>query len=302
MKAYLKKMKAYRYYNSAKEWIVGKISLISPYYVSQYRYRCAFHRKMDLKNPVEFNEKLMWLKLYIYNKSPLIKRCADKVLVRDYVREKGCEDILIEKIGIYSSVDEIPWDCLPEQFVLKCNHGAGYNIVCPQKRNMDIEKAKAQLKKWLKEDYSLSYAEMQYHNMPRKIICEKYLKPDNGLLPDDYKVYCFEGKANCVMLCKEREEGVCKFYFFDREWNFLPWDTSTAELPTVQIPKPVCLERMIRTAEILSEGIPFVRIDFYVFEDTLYFGEMTFTPSGCVDKDYTVEGNNRLSEMLRIPL
>ena len=185
--------------------------------------------------------------------------------------------------------------------MLKCNHGAGYNIVCNDKSSLDIEAAKKQLKEWLKDDYSLTYAEMHYHQIKRKIICEKYIQPEDGVLPDDYKVYCFDGEAFCTMLCKEREqEENCKYYFFDKEWNFKPWDSSTADLKNVSIEKPKQFEKMLAYAEKISKGFPFVRVDLYVMEDRIYFGEMTFTPCGCLDRDLTPEGNAVLSEKIVI--
>ena len=291
----------YKYYAAFKEYLMGRLSLISPTTVSKIRYKNNFGRALNLDNPTEFNEKLQWLKLKRYQNDPLVIQCADKVRVREYVEQCGCGEMLIECLGVYEDPESIPWDQLPEQFVLKCNHGAGYNIVCNDKSNLDIEAAKKQLKEWLKDDYSLTYAEMHYHQIKRKIICEKYIQPEDGVLPDDYKVYCFDGEAFCTMLCKEREqEENCKYYFFDKEWNFKPWDSSTAYLKNVSIEKPKQFEKMLAYAEKISKGFPFVRVDLYVMEDKIYFGEMTFTPCGCLDRDLTPEGNVVLSEKIVI--
>lgn len=290
----------YKYYSQFKEFLMGRLSLINPTMVSKIRYKNNFGRKLDLENPKEFNEKLQWLKLKKYMDDPLVIQCADKVRVREYIEKCGCGELLIDCLGIYDDVESIPWEQLPEQFVLKCNHGAGYNIVCPDKSKLDIEDAKKQLKKWLKEDYSLTYAEMHYHKIKRKIICEKYIQPENGILPDDYKVYCFHGEAYCIMLCKEREQEICKYYFFDKEWNFCPWDQSTSEEKNVNIEKPKQFEAMLAYAEKISGDFPFVRIDLYVMDDKVYFGEMTFTPCGCLDRDLTQEGNEKLRDKIII--
>lgn len=291
----------YKYYKTFKEYLIGKLSLVSPTMVSKIRYKNNFGRALDLKNPREFNEKLQWLKLKKYQHDPLVIQCADKVRVREYVQDCGCEEILIDCLGVYDQVEDIPWERLPEKFVLKCNHGAGYNIVCEDKSKLDISRTKKQLKKWLKDDYSLTYAEMHYHQIKPKIICEKFVQPKNGTLPDDYKVFCFYGEAFCTMLCKEREQGEhCKFYFFDKDWKFQPWDLSTAEERNVSIEKPKQYHKMLDYAEKLSKGFPFVRIDLYVLEDRIYFGEMTFTPCGCLDRDLTLEGNKALSDKIII--
>lgn len=302
MKQWIKEHVAlYKYYAAIKEYFMGRLALISPETVSKIRYKNNFGRPLNLGNPTEFNEKLQWLKLKKYQDDPLVIQCADKVRVREYIEQCGCGDILIECIGIYDEPEQIPWEHLPEKFVLKCNHGAGYNVVCTDKSAMDIEKTKKQLKKWLKDDYSLTYAEMHYHKIAKKIICEKYIQPEDGVLPDDYKVYCFDGEAYCTMLCKEREqEENCKYYFFDKEWNFKPWDKSTSEFTNVQIEKPKQFEKMLSYAEKISKGFPFVRVDLYVMEDRIYFGEMTFTPCGCLDMDITEAGNKALSDKIVI--
>lgn len=282
-----------------KEWIISCF-FFSPKIISKIRYKQVMGRKLNLKNPQEFNEKLMWLKLNRYYKNPLVTQCADKVRVREYVEQCGCKELLIDCLGVYETADEIPWEKLPQQFVLKCNHGAGYNIVCDDKSKLDIETSKKKLSEWLKTDYSLFHAEVQYHDIKPLIICEKYLQPLSGLLPDDYKVYCFNGKAECVMVCQGRETGHGNFYFFDKNWTFLDWVTGESKELAEKIARPVCLEQLWLYAEKLSKGFPFVRVDFYVLDDKVYFGEMTFTPHGCTDPDYTEEGNRELSNMLKL--
>lgn len=294
--------KGYKDYLQLREKMICLISYFSPKWVSKIRYKKAFGRSLNLKQPTEFNEKLMWLKLNTYYKNPLVTKCADKVRVREYVKEKNCQDILIECLGVYATVEEIPWGKLPEQFVLKCNHGSGYNIICTDKSKLNIREAEEKLRRWMKEDYSLAYAEVQYRSIRPLILCEKYIQPEHGKLPDDYKIYCFDGRAECVLLCQGRGEGECKFYYFNRKWEPLDWDIEMYGKNKKAIKKPMCFEKLISYAEVLSQGFPFVRMDFYVIGSQVYFGEMTFTPCGCVDCDYTELGNRELSKMLRLPV
>ena len=156
------------------------------------------------------------------------------------------------------------------------------------------------LTKWLKQDYSLLYAEMHYHYIKPLIICEKYLRPSSGILPDDYKIYCFHGKAACIMVCQERRKKHCNYYMMDTEWNYLDWIKSASKEIGEQLERPACLNQMIVYAEKLAKDFPFVRIDLYVINNQIYFGEMTFTPCGCIDTDYTEAGNRELSGRLRV--
>lgn len=150
-------------------------TMISPVLCTKMRYKAAFGKKLDLDNPKTLNEKLLWLKLNRYMKNPLIIQCADKAAVREYVKSCGCEDILIDIYGIYDRAEDIPWDDLPNQFVLKWNFGAGMNIVCTDKSKMDKAAIISQMKKWGKQKYWLDFAEMQYKYCEKKIVCEKLL-------------------------------------------------------------------------------------------------------------------------------
>lgn len=151
-------------------------TLISPRWNTQMRYKSAFGKKLDLNNPQTLNEKVLWLKLNTYYKNPLVIQCADKFAVRQYVTDCGCEEILIPLIGAWEEPEQIPWDELPESFVLKWNFGAGMNIVCTDKSQLDREKTIKQLKKWGKCKYWLPHSEMQYKYIPRKIVCEELLR------------------------------------------------------------------------------------------------------------------------------
>lgn len=255
----------------------------SPQFCARAHYYIKFKRKLNLTNPSNFNEKIQWLKFNELN-SDIYTVCADKVKVREYVAAKGCGDILNEVYGVYDTPQDIDYQALPEKFALKCNHGAGYNIICSDKSHLDIEKTNRQLNKWLKEDFSTLFIEPQYKKIARKILCEKYIENERGGFPDDYKFYCFNGKPYAVMVCIGREKGTPKFYYFDMNWQPLPFE-DTLELITGNHtpPKPDGFEKMKACAMKLATDFKFVRADFYLLNGKVIFGELTFTPSAGLD-------------------
>ena len=158
-----------------KESFYSFLTILSPTLNTKARYKEKFGKKLDLNNPQTLNEKILWLKLNKYMKDPLVIQCADKYLVRDYVTSCGCEEILNDLIGVWDSADDIPWEELPNQFVLKWNFGSRMNIICTDKSKMNREQVIKQLKKWRNNKFWLSLSEMQYKYMDKKIICEKLL-------------------------------------------------------------------------------------------------------------------------------
>lgn len=150
------------------------LTIISPVINSKYQYKRVFGKKLNLKQPCTFNEKLIWLKLNTYYKNPLIIQCADKYAARNYIEKCGYAGILNELYGVYERVSDIPWDDLPDKFVLKWNFGCGFNIICTDKSKLNIAEAKSQLKKWGRKKPYLQYSEMQYKGIKKKIICERY--------------------------------------------------------------------------------------------------------------------------------
>lgn len=264
------------------------LTLFSPKLNTMVRYKNTYNKKIDLDNPKTFNEKGMWLKLNIYNTDKTVFKCADKYRVREYVEDLGCKEILNDLIAVYDSVEEIDWESLPEKFVIKWNFGCGYNLICSDKSKLDIDKAKKILKKWGRKQYYLHFSEMQYKGVEKKLIIEKYLQPENGLQPEDYKFFCFNGQARYVMICLGRDTGNTEFYFFDRDWNLARFNKRGEAAPEgFSLPKPDGIDEMFVYAEKLSKGFPFVRMDFYYVDNKVYFGEMTFTPAGYLDTNYT---------------
>lgn len=259
------------------------LTLISPRLNGMVVYFFKFHKFPNLRAPREFNEMLLKLKLDNYDRNPLVKLCADKYAVRGYVKSKGLGHILNELISVHENVDEIDFSKLPNRFAMKWNFGSGLNIICHNKALLDVKAALEQMKRWGRSNSYLGYAEMQYKGVPKKIIIEKYLENGENQLPADYKVYCFNGVAKAILHISDRGTTAKKAGFFTPDWRFAgtPNDKYVSFDPVPD--RPDSLPEMLEAAEKLSEGFPFVRVDFYECDGRAVFGEMTFTPAGCHD-------------------
>jgi hypothetical protein len=256
---------------------------ISPEFCAKAHYYIKFKKKLNLTNPTNFNEKIQWLKFNELN-NDIYTRCADKYKVREYISSKGCGEILNEIYGVYDNPQDIDYAALPERFALKCNHGAGYNIICSDKSSLDVDKTNRQLSKWLSEDFSSHFIEPQYRKIERKILCEKFIENERGGFPDDYKFYCFNGKPYAVMVCVGREKGTPKFYYFDMNWNPLPFEDTVKLINKYDLPEmPDGFVKMKQYAMKLATDFKFVRADFYLLNGEVIFGELTFTPSAGLD-------------------
>ncbi len=253
------------------------LCVISPDLNNRAAYFVKNKRLLSLHDPVRFSEKLIFLKLNCYNHDPAVRMCADKYAVRAYIAEKGFQRYLNDLLYVYDDADSIDFSALPQRFVLKWNFGAGYNIICPDKDRLDTEKARKQLKKWGKEKYHLYNGELQYKGIRKKIICERFLGDNGGTVPDDYKLYCFNGKVKAIFVMSGRGREL-RTMFLSPEWEIL--GNTEKYKPLDRIAKPKCLSEMIGFAESISGRFPFVRVDLFVIEDKIYFGELTFTPAG----------------------
>lgn len=266
------------------------LSYLSPRLNTILLFLKKFGRFPELKNPVTLNEKLLKLKLEDYGTNELVRQCADKYRVRDYVKNCGLENCLNKLWEVYDRPEDIDWESLPESFAMKWNFGCGYNVICRSKEELDIREAEQKLRKWGREPFWAYFSELQYKGVPKKIIVEEYIGGKEGTPPEDYKFYCFHGSAYCVMLCVGREEGWPKFYFFDREFRLMRINRDSAQAPEgFSLPKPEGIEEAFGIADRLSRGFPFVRVDLYLTERGARFGEMTFTPAAALD-------NKRLPE------
>ena len=280
------------------------LTLVSPKLNTKVFYKRRMGKNIDLDNPKTFNEKVQWLKLNVYPKEQIYSDCADKYLVREYVKKCGLEETLNELIGVYDNANQINWAELPNQFVLKWNFGCGLNIICSDKNKLDEKEVKKKLNRWRNNKFYLRTSEMHYKKISKKIICEKYLADETTKSIDDYKFYCFDGKADCVMVCVGRDKGKPKFYYFDRNWKFLrEYSKDGIDAPkNLKIPKPKDIEKMFKYADVLSKGFPFVRVDFYYTNNKIVFGELTFTPSAGLDVDKVKNIDILHGQMIKLPM
>lgn len=282
------------------------LTRISPTLNTKVCYLFKFKKRIDLKAPKTLNEKISWLKLNTYNGNVLVKQCADKYRVREYIEKCGLEELLNPLYGVYTDVDNIKWDELPDSFALKLNVGCDRNIIVPDKSTLDINQTKEVMRSWLKDNtYWVDYSELQYKGVKPCILIEKYLGDrQTGALPEDYKFYCFNGSPEFVMLCVGREhEGHPKFYFFDKNWNLARINKDSKAAPEgFSIEKPACIDRLFEAATILSRPFPFVRADFYIVEGKPVFGELTFTPTAGMDTNRLPETDVMMGNMLELPV
>lgn len=256
-------------------------------------FKATMDYPLNLENPKSFNEKLQWLKLY--DRNPLYTKLVDKYKVREYISEKIGEDYLIPLLGVWDDPEEIDFDSLPNKFVLKCNHNSGLGMcICTDKSKIDIKKVKNELKSGLAQNYYLNGREWPYKNVSRKIICEKYMTDETGKNLRDYKFYCFDGKPKIVGIYQDRnsdKETTGDFFDMNFEWVDLKFGMPNA-LNKPQ--KPQKFQEMIKIAEILSEGMPEVRVDLYISNNKIYFGELTFFDGGGFDKIEPLEWDYKL--------
>jgi len=260
-------------------------------------YKKRTGKELNLENPQNFNEKIQWLKLY--DNSPLKTRLADKYLVRDWIKEKIGEEYLIPLLGVWDNFDDIDFDKLPDKFVLKANHGCAWNIIVKDKKTFDRKKAKKKFDKWMKRNYALKAGfEMQYKDIPPKIIAEAFMADSKGEL-NDYKVLCFNGEPKFIWIDQGRFSNRTE-NIYDTKWNLQPF-LLTYENSKEEVPPPKNLEKMIEFARLLSKDFALVRVDFYNLDGKIYFGEMTFTSASGVDVFKPEEYNFKLGEMLTLP-
>ncbi len=243
-------------------------------YLRMYYY-FTFGKKLNLDNPQTFNEKLQWLKLH--DRRPEYTRMVDKYEAKKYVAEKLGEEYIIPTLGVWDHFDDIDFDSLPNQFVLKCTHDSGGLVICKDKSTLDISASKKKIESCLKRDYYIQWREWPYKNVKPRIIAEKYMEEKGLGELKDYKVYNFDGKAKLIQVDFNRFSGHMK-NLYSTEWKYIEAAINYPSCPEHQIPKPEKLEEMLALAEKLSAGHPYLRTDFYSIEDKLYFGELTFFP------------------------
>lgn len=283
-------------YKARRKCQVLAHKLISNEAMSKLYFKIVLHKKLNLKNPQTFNEKIQWLKLYYYPKNPLVVNGSDKYAVREYIAKKGYGDKLVPLLGVWDRAEDIDWDKLPDKFVLKCNHGCAYNIVVSDKSKLDKIATIKQLNEWLKEDFGAFNIEIHYSEIKRHVItCEEFL----GESITDYKFFCFNGEPHCIYvstdLIHDRQAQI-GFFYLDGKKMPLHRDDYT-DIPEVTLPP--FYDEMKKTAENLCKDFPFVRVDFFVANGTWYFAELTFTPGAGMmpfnPERYDLEWGNKLN-------
>ena len=275
-------------------------------YCAQHRnkiehiYEQVHRRKLDLRHPSTFTEKLQWLKLNYRN--PLYTRLVDKYEVKQYVAEKIGEEYIIPTLGVYESFDEIDFDKLPDSFVLKCTHDSGGLVIVKDKSKLDIASARKTIESSLKRNFYLQSREWPYKNVKPRIIAESYMEDSKTAELRDYKFFCFDGEVKAMFIATERQkqgEDV-KFDFFDADFNHLPFRQGH-DHAAVMPEKPVCFDEMKKLAGELSKGFPEVRIDFYEVDGRVYFGEFTFFHFGGFMKFEPEEWDRKFGEWIKLP-
>lgn len=240
---------------------------------------CKSGKHINLDQPELFIEKLQWLKLNKYKES--YQNFADKYEVRKIVADKVGPEVLNELYQVYDSVEAIKIDELPNEFVLKCTHGSGYNVIVKDKSKLDWPKAKVKLTKWMRRNYYNVNRERVYKDIKPRIIAEKYLSEMDDNSVTDYKFFCFNGKPEFVSM-RILEEGENRRAFYDMTWNKVVPDETTVEYLKGDYPPPANFSQMKDIATKLADGFAFIRIDLYSIGEKVYFGEITFFPSAAI--------------------
>ncbi|MCA0153530.1 glycosyltransferase [Winogradskyella sp. 2Y89] len=278
-----------------------KMRWLPPKIYTKISYQYYTGKKLNLSNPEEFNEKIQWLKVYYHPK--ILTQLVDKYAVREYVKEKIGEQYLNKIYGVYNKPNDVPFDELPNKFVIKATHTSSHNLIVADKNNLNKSKALKSFKKWLgKNQYYRIGQEWAYKNVPPRLIVEKFLKDKEERSLIDYKFYCFKGTAKFLEVHLDRADNH-KRAFYDFELNLLPFRYVSLEKSiSKKVEKPSNMDEMIKLSEILAGDFPFVRVDFYSIEGKTIFGEMTFYPSDG-RKDYIPEEYNKIiGDYIELPI
>ena len=265
----------------------------------KYMYKMLIGQKLNLKTPRTFNEKIQWLKLY--NRNP--KQCVmvDKYAVKSYISERVGEEYIIPTLGVYDRFEDIDFEALPDQFVLKCTHDSGSTIICREKSLFNIRDAEQKIKKNLKNNLFWHGREWVYKDLKPRIIVEQYMKDDTNSTLTDYKFYCFNGTAKFLYISKDmNDRSKAAMCFLTLDWELAEYERSDYKLLTEIPPRPYNLERMIEIAGELSNGFDFVRVDLYEINNKVYFSELTFFPASGFSQYKKYEHDLEIGNMLAL--
>lgn len=305
MKVYLEKFKkAITNPKKVLLFVLGKEAfarLFSDKLYLKIKYRLIAGKKLNLKTPQTFNEKLQWLKLY--DRKPEYTKMVDKYEVREYIADTIGEEYLIPLIGVWDSPDDINFDSLPNRFAMKCNHNSGLGtVICKEKTKLDIEKTKKGLKKGIKQKYFYHGREWPYKNVKPKIIAEKFIEEDYVQTSESlvvYKVFCFNSEPKIIQVIQNDKRPNESIDYFDENWNLLELKQN---FPNSEhhIEKNEYLQEILELSHKLSEGKPFLRVDWYITKKGPLFSEFTFY-SDCGFAVFTPEEwDNKLGDLIKL--
>lgn len=256
----------------------GIVKAISKTWYVRYQYKYITHHKLNLKNPVRYTEKLQYLRLKVCPNEPLVSKCAGRSGLREYAKEMDFEDNLIEIYGIFNRFDDIDFDKLPDQFVMKCTHACAFNYLCYDKNKIDKNALRKKFNKWLGTNYGKKTVELHYSKIKPQIIIEKFMF-ENGKLPIEYKIHVFNGVAKNMYVVTSRGVDI-RYNNYYIDWT--PFDGSQFngwKKSDYPLTKPSNWDEMVKMAETLAKPFPFVRVDLYSIDGHIYISEMTFTPA-----------------------
>lgn len=270
--------------------------ILNDYYYAYFSL-LRWYGRAELNPPITFNEKLQWLK--IYNRQEIYVTLADKYAVRDFVAQKIGRRYINELYGVWNNPKDIDFESLPSSFVLKATHGSGMNLIIKDKSQVIQNDIIIKCTGWIKTDYGKKGREWMYSRMKPKVIAEKLILDQEGNIPKDYKVFCFNGTARFISVDVDRFKNQ-KRCFYDRNWIKQDF-TTLHSIYEGEIPKPSNLDEILHSAEALSQGITFVRVDFYL-TDKLIFGEMTFFPGNCTEPFFPDKYDFEIGKYLNLDL
>ncbi len=270
---------------------------ISPQLTLRTLFRLKQGYSLNLDDPASLNEKIQWIKLY--DRNPLFPICSDKYAVREYVTEKGCGDSLNELLWEGANPEEIPFDSLPDKYVVKATHGSTFNYICLDNKAVDRKQLISKCKKWLNSPFLPCYGEWFYGVYPPRIIVEKFLESPDGL--PDFKIYCYNGKPSFIAV-HEGRFGKHTSDLFTPEWKHIDGVEYGYPNATVAMGKPKCLSSLLDYANKLSKDFNLVRVDYYVVDEKPIFGELTFTDGAGFDRFNPQTADFELGKGLRLPL
>lgn len=278
---------------------IGLFNFLSDKAYLKLMFRVNTGSKLNLDSPKTFNEKIQWLK--INDRKDIYTTMVDKYEVKNYVADLIGEEYIISTLGVWDKFEDIDFDSLPDQFVLKCTHDSGGLVICRDKSQLDFKKAKKKINKCLKKNYYKHGREWPYKNVKPRIIAEEYMQDKNNISLRDYKFYCFNGEAKYLYISEGLEDhSTAKISFLLPDWEFANFNRldykSFEKLPN----KPLNFDEMLKLAGEISKGFKFIRVDLYNINDKIYFSELTFSPCSGYMPFSPREWDEKMGELIKL--